>query len=330
MPNDQDENGKFEGRTHLFIRTNPADTGAEPLPSTLQYWISPDIVVIKPDGTRGTEAVADQQNHVEVTITNTGGINAVDAFVDVFVAAPSTAFPPPALATPVYTSPDGKHGKFLTILGYSMRSITFPWTPILANAGHRCLLARVALYSPLDVYDDGTTFDVVGDRHVAQLNIHVVDMGQGNAIRFGFAIVNVFEKPMSMRLVPRELREPLQQRQIANAVGCDFVQFGETPLKNYKVDVGAERVVMPKVQDPREIDDPNRPRLRGTGPLSRVGLTHPRARLSLEMEAREMCQGLLYVERNPDTRPGDVHAIDVAQVAEDGTIVGGLTVIVRH
>lgn len=327
MSNNHDEeqpkrNGEFEGRTYLYIRTNPADDGSEPLPASLDGWKSPDIIVIKPGGARGTEAVANQQNQVEVTVTNAGGIDATDAFVDVFVNIPGTA------ATPATATLIG--GGYLSIPGYNMRSITFPWTPGTYAAGHPCLFGRVALYIPFDAYVDATVFDVVGDRHVAQRNISVVEMGDGKTIRFGFSIANIFNKSMRMRLLPRELRDPVQQQQLSLALGCPFAQFGETPLQNFKVDLGGERLILPKIKDRGEILDLTEFKLRGTGLLSPVALSRPRTRLTIEMEPREVRQALLYVERNPDTRPGDLHAIDIVQVTADGTTIGGLTVVVRH
>ncbi len=327
MPNRYDEkppdkDGKFEGRTYLYIRTNPADTGTEPLPSTLKHWKSPDIVIIKPDSTRGAEAVANQQNQVEVTVSNTGGIDAIDAYIESFVADPSTAFTP---ATATFIG-----GGYLTIPGYNMRNITFPWTPASVDEGHRCLLSRVALFIPSDTYTDGTIFDVRNDRHVAQRNIHVVNMGKDNMIRFGFAIINPLEKSMSMRILTQELREPIRQQQLGMAMGCALVQFGETPLKNFKVDVGSEKIVVPNMQDVRENLKPTEFRLRSIGQLSPVSLSRPQTRLSMEMGAREVRQGFLCVERNPETRSGDVHAVDITQTGENGNIVGGLTVVVRH
>lgn len=327
MPNGHNDkppgkDGEFEGRTYLYIRTNPADDGSEPLPSNLEGWKSPDVIVIQPGGARGTEAIANQQNQVEVTVTNAGGIEAVNAFVDAFVNNPGTVITP---ATATFIG-----GGYLTIPGYNMRSIAFPWTPSPSDTGHRCLLARVALYIPFDAYSDGTIFDVRGDRHIAQRNISVVEMGDNKSIRFGFAVANPSDKAVRMRLLPRELRDPVRLQHLRLALGCTLAQFGETKLDNFKIDLGGERLTLPKLKDASEIIDWSSFKLRGTGLLSPVALSHPRNRLTFPMGPREVRQALLYVERNPNTRPGDLHAIDIAQLSEDGKIVGGLTVVIRH
>ncbi len=51
MPDDEEHKGEFDGKTFLYIRTNPADDGTEPLPSGLPCWISPDITIIQPVST---------------------------------------------------------------------------------------------------------------------------------------------------------------------------------------------------------------------------------------------------------------------------------------
>jgi hypothetical protein len=85
--------GKFKGRTYLYIRDHPLDTGAEPLSANLPWWVSPDITIIRPDGTHGL-AIAGQLNKVEVTVTNDSGLIAGNAYVDVFFADPTTVIMP--------------------------------------------------------------------------------------------------------------------------------------------------------------------------------------------------------------------------------------------
>src|SRR5574341_499974 len=163
MPDDREN--EYERRTYLYIRDHPLDNGTEPLPAGLPCWVSPDITVIKPDGTRGLEAVANQVNQVEVTVNNSGGINAVNAYVDVFFGNSATGFTP---ATAVFIG-----GNYLTIPSYGKQPITFSWMPAASYTGHGCLLARVSLIIPADTYVDPNVFNVPGDRHVSQRNIEV-------------------------------------------------------------------------------------------------------------------------------------------------------------
>ena len=284
-------------------------------------WVSPDITIIQPGGARGTEAVADQQNQVEIVVTNAGGIEAVDAYIDVFYADPSTTFTP-ATATLI-------NGAFLTIPGYSTRAISFSWVPGESDEGHRCLAARAALYLPPDVYADGTIFDVRGDRHVAQRNINVVSLGDSDALGFSFAIVNPFRKASQMRVIANEVRELKALNHLRQSLGCQFAQFGETPLRPVRLGLTNERIFAEVKENPLELlDTAHR--------LSRKGvITIPRPdrtgnSLTVDMKAGEIREAVLYIVRNPKTRAGDLHAVNVAQKDPDGSLIGGLTLLIQH
>lgn len=313
--------GEFEGRTYLYIRTHPADDGSEPLPAAHHHWVSPDITIIQPGGARGGEAVAGVTNHVEVVVTNAGGIEAVDAFVDVFFADPSTGITP-ATATLIGSG-------YITIPAYNVQAVSFPWIPSATDAGHRCLVARVALYLPPDMYVDGTIFDVRNDRHGAQRNISVVAMEDAEYMSFSFAVVNPLTEPMQMRLLAREARDEGELNVIREGLGCGFAQFGETPLPAVKIDMGDERIEVATVDNPLLLLAEEH-RLTRSGALGRIKPTRLRNSYIADMQPGEIYEGILYVERNPDTRPGDLHAVNVIQQDADGNIIGGLTVIFRH
>jgi hypothetical protein len=320
--NEEPRNGEYDPNTKLYIRTNPADDGSEPLPTALKHWKSPDITIIKPDGTRGTEAVANQLNQVEVMVTNGGGGMANNAFVDVFFADPSTAFTP-ATATSIGNG-------YVTLPGYSMGTLTLPWTPASADAGHRCLLARVSLLVPPDTYANGAIFDVRGDRHVAQRNIHVLVLAsEQKSLSFSFALVNPLLEPMQMRVVAREVRDARTLANLGRSLGCDFAQFGETPLPAVKVDLGRERLEVPQLENPLDLIGQEF-RLSRAGPIDLTALEKPRNSMTVNMEPGEVREAIVYIERNPDTRAGDLHAIEVIQYDSHRQTVGGLTLIVQH
>lgn len=319
---EQPDNGKFCGGTFLYIRDHPADDGSVPLPAGLPHWLSPDITVIRPGGARGDEAVVGQVNQVEVIVTNDCGVAAMDVFVDAFVADPGTAFTP-ATATLV-------GGGFLTVPSYGTAAIAFPWVPGAAQAGHRCLLARASLLIPPDTYADGTIFDVRGDRHVAQRNISVVALAAAeNDLKFAFAIVNPFLEPMAVLVRADEVREEWQLAHVRDSLGCQFAQFGETPLREIGVALGPDRAVVDRLEAIVA-------RLEEARPLARMGritnaFVHARrADLELRLDPGEVRQGVLYIERNRETRRGDLHVVEVRQLRDGEELVGGLTVVVVH
>lgn len=220
-----DKNDKYTNQTFLYIRTNAADDGTEPLPSSLQGWLSPDIVVIKPDLTRGSEAEANAVNNVEVTVTNGGGIVATQAYVELYVADPTTSIIP-ATATLI-------GGGYLNVQSWSTQSIVFPWIPSGSHTGHQCLLARVCLFLPPDFFRDATVFDVYGDRHVAQRNINVLPAaGERHVTGFGFNISNPGKKRAEFTVIAEEISIEKMSKQTRKLLGIQFAKGASVPLKN--------------------------------------------------------------------------------------------------
>lgn len=326
-PNDH-EGEPFEGRTYLYIRDHPADTGAEPLPSGLPFWISPDITVIKPDGSRGSEAIANVENQVEVYVNNAGGIEAVDAYVDVFHADPSTAFNP-MTATPIGGGP-------LTIPGYNRRALVLPWTPPASAAGHRCLLARVALFVPPDTYADGTIFDVVGDRHVSQKNLHVVQVSATSDASFSFKIINPLPEGAAFRVNAIELRDQAELAPLQRSIGCSALRIAEQPLQDASLAIGDQRlgIAAPSNQGITAV-----PGFRGLrdirGPRDIRGFANliPRLRTPRELEAsfkgNEELDAVITIGPQ-GAGNGDVHVVQITQTDEQGRLRGGLTILFQY
>lgn len=311
MPDDHNKDEPFEGRTFLLIRTHPLDDGSEPLASGLPFWTSPDITIVKPDGTRGGEAVAGSTNQVEVAVTNKGGIPAVDAYVDAFVADPSTSFTP-ATATPI-------GGAFVTVQGYSVTSVSFPWIPGASAAGHRCLLARVSLVVPPDTYLNGAVFDVVGDRHVAQRNIHVVSLaGAQKSLSFSFAMVNPLGQDAEFAIRAREVKLGRGADVVRAALGCAFTPAAAAPLEAVQLVIEDAR----RVEAEAEVRD----RAGALGVLRRpqkVGRSH-RGRVPLA--ADETRTAVVTLTRG-DRADAGVNLVEVRQTTADGVVVGGLWLV---
>lgn len=320
---DDNREGEFEGRTYLYIRDHPADDGTEPLPAALPAWLSPDITIIKPNGTRGGEAVAGQPNQIEVFVTNAGGIDAIGAYVDVFLAGPTTGWTPTTAAL--------VGGGPLDIPGYNRRAMTLTWTPLAAEAGHRCVLARVSLIIPPDTYADNTIFDVVGDRHIAQRNIHVLALGGAEQAQFMFQIVNPDPEPAEFRVFVNELRDEVDLEPLRMALGCGFVRFGQEPLGDVALLLDDQRLMARPAYRPAL--DPMALRQRSDSARAkrdRESAGRETDALELKLDAGASREATLMIGRNPYTRRGDVHAVQVVQVDTQGQVRGGLVVVVQH
>lgn len=320
MSNHEERNGKFDGKTYLYIRTNPADTGAEPLAAGLDFWVSPDIVVIKPGGVIGDEAVANQQNEVQVTVTNAGGIGATDAYVEAFFADPSTVMTP-ATATPVGAG-------FVSVPAYNATSISFPWTPSASEAGHRCLFARVSLAIPFDSYVDPTVFNVVGDRHVAQRNIHVVSTANAKRMSFAFVVLNASAMEARVLVRAEEVRERLALQHLGAAMHCQAASLGRHELGAVGLSWGRERVVV-GAERRLALHASLVPARSVGGVVAATGRASSADSLDRPFEPGEARRVVLHVGRGAETVEGDLNAVRVTQVDEAGVVTGGLTVVVR-
>lgn len=188
--NNNPEDG-FDARTFLYIRTHSSDNGNVPLPSGLPFWISPDINIISNPSDPGV-AILGVPNTIEIIVTNASGIQANDAFVDCFIANPTTAF------TPLNATFIGQ--TFVDIPSYQTKNVVFNWIPTMQ--GHFCLLARVSLIIPSDTYSNSQIFDVVGDRHIAMRNLHIITMVSKKQ-NFGFTMANPLNEDKEFEFITR-------------------------------------------------------------------------------------------------------------------------------
>jgi hypothetical protein len=325
MGNDKGQKGhgdqhlKKPLKTFLYIRTHPADNGTEPLPSEFPCWISPDITIRHPNGIEDGEAIVGQPNHVKVTVTNAGAVSVSNAKVDAFVCVPSTAFTP--ASTFIGSGYLNIPGSLLP--GYNpSAAVEIPWTPLPVDAGHRCLLARVCSAVPPDCYADPNHFNVVGDRHVAQRNIHVVG---GNKIifSFGFRIVNPMDEPSSFIIKATEVKVGKKADMIRIALGSKHAQFAETSLADINLYVG-EVIKPPDVSISKR-----KPNIKMFGvlpdPIPDPGKLKSK---TIKMVPEEIRYAVLTVTRNPDDRDGELHVVQVEQIdIQTKRSVGGLWVV---
>lgn len=318
---DRKDDKPFDGETRLFIRDNVLDGGSEP--GMPPVWASPDITVTPPGGSAGDEFVIGVENRIAVTVRNGGGMPAIGVYVDAFACDPTTGW------TPATAQLIG--GTYVDIAPTSSSVAELGWTPP-PGPSHRCLMARASLLIPADTYDDPSVFDVLNDRHVAQRNVNVVSMPANMmTLTFGFMVVNGLREDAEFVLLAEHLEPtPNNMRLVAGALGCQMVQFGQTPLRNFELVLGGR--IEPGRQDPPE-------RRMGVLPqplreLSRAPLLRGAERgssLRLKLGRGEVRQAFLTVARNPDTRPGDLHVVEVAQLdARTQQVTGGLWLALRH
>jgi hypothetical protein len=165
-------------KNDLLIRDHPADDGS--LPSGSVFWTSPDIAVDQPLNGWQTPAPPSDPfivhenpeygdvNRVYIRVHNMGCEDANDATVSLYWADPAGGIPWPSDWNPIAENipipPIPAGGK-----------VTAPyieWTPTGTAIGHRCLLATVETTDdPISIHS------VPWDNNLAQLNVHIVNLG---------------------------------------------------------------------------------------------------------------------------------------------------------
>jgi hypothetical protein len=138
------------------------------------WWLSPDIWAVPgndPEGTPGLP-VAGQSCYLWARVTNNGISSINNAEVRFYWANPSAGFDRNT-ANLVGTS----NVNLLSGQSADVLCLT-PWIPEYLNNGHECVLAE-AFHSSLDPLPATPDFNVPSDRHVAQLNLSVVQAVQG-------------------------------------------------------------------------------------------------------------------------------------------------------
>jgi hypothetical protein len=310
----------FDAVTRLFIRDNIMDDGTEP--SSQPAWLSPDIIVTPPGGSAGGDPVVGQPNTISVTVRNGGGMNALGVWVDAFACDPTTGWTP-ALAESI-------GGAYVDIAPTSLAVANLVWTPPPGPL-HRCLMARASLLIPNDTYTNPQIFDVLGDRHIAQHNVNLVVLAQNQmTITYGFLAVNGGAEAGEFLLLAEHVAPtPQAMRMLAGGLGCGLAQWGQTPLRDFELTLGGRIVPGQDERGERRTGVLPQP-LREFPARTAFARRQPVAQ-RLKLETGEVRQAFLTVARNPDTRPGDLHVIEVTQIdARTERITGGLWLALRH
>ena len=295
----------FDAKTFLYIRTNPADDGTTPLQAGLIGWISPDINITSNPSDTGA-AIMNQPNTVQVTISNAGGIQATDALVDCFVADPTTAF------TPLNATLIGQH--FVTIPSYQTQNVEFTnWIP--AMQGHFCLCARVSLIIPSDTYSNNQIFDVYGDRHIAQRNIHIVTMN-ARVAHFGFTLANPLTVDQEFEFITKIEDANSKEIQKIQSIYKQKFAFSKEINVNTNLYVGSDY----KKDKSKEM---------GFGLLEKMpALKIMKKNNSLTMKKGQVLYAAIEIDRTGISNKSKYSIINIIQREKKSQrIVGGLTIV---
>lgn len=180
------------------------------------WWLSPDVWVVPgadPEGSPG-QPIAGSPAYLWARVRNNGSSTATNATVRFYWADPSAGFDR-TTAHPIGTS-------FVTLAPGEVAEVLClqAWVPEFVNGGHECVLAE-AFHDPADPLPPSAAFDVPTDRHVAQLNLSVVQALRAGFFRLTVSLVNTarLERRFDVALGPGEVA---QLKPVLPALGKGF------------------------------------------------------------------------------------------------------------
>lgn len=109
---------------------------------------------------------------------------------------------------------------------------------------------------------------------------------------------------------------------------CEAATFGKHPLGAVGLSWGRERVLQGEERRHTALASLIPARAAG-GVVTAKGRAPKGDVVELMLESGEARQAVLHVSRGPDAVEGDLNAIRVTQTDAEGTVTGGLTVVVR-
>jgi hypothetical protein len=316
------ETGKEEEpylTTYLFIERAEGDQGTNPLPPEFPAWCSPAIITIRPDGVPSYEIIVNQTNIIRVEVTNRGQMDASDAYVEVFCVDPNTC------CTPNTATRLG--GNFLSIPSYSKAATEIRWKPPSSNKGHHCLFARVCLGVPPDCFRDGSIFDVVNDRHVAQRNIEIVELNDNTEnFSYGFMVGNPNKVKGSYSIRVTQLMQPKQTDILKAGLKWPTIAVSKLPLQASRFSISD--VSKNAIVDRADYIKKTKQLLKG--PL----IEKPRSLTpnvnTFDLEKGEIKHAVVNIAPNARWKRGEFIPINVEQIDnKTGHVVGGLTILVK-
>jgi hypothetical protein len=213
---------EFHDSSFLYIRSYDGDLGVRPF-SNIVHWHSPDITLspVTSVGAYTTELSAGETYLIRCWLRNRGDLAVPSAKVELFLTDPSLGFDT-RFATRLTL---GKVPSVWVGSGASAAAeFVYPVPP--AEAGHKCLFARVFSFSPLELPIDDFQLDPRLDRHLAQQNLNIV--GQSQAYSFHWV-----HAPNARFRIELEPMEPQALLALRHPVLADVKPAAEFPRRGW-------------------------------------------------------------------------------------------------
>jgi hypothetical protein len=334
----------FVDSSFLFIRSFDGDNGNRPFANKV-FWLSPDILAspVTSPAAYTQKLLVGHSYNLRCRVRNRGDRGAPSAKVEFWLTDPSLGF-------------DTRFAEHLTlgrvptawVGAYETGEANTTWTVQPSQAGHKCLIARVFCFSPLELPVHDTWLDPTVDRHVGQLNLNIVQQGQP----FMFQWIHAPNVRARVEITPLQREEMLALRHPIMAEltpARDFPRTGWGEMTGLDVaDTDARDLNVDRTENGFMLMsfDPDTPDVGTLHELRRevkhvleqaaVGETHTAHHRDLFRKFREMSGDARRTEFRMETpdlglREGQAVAVHIRAVdaAEDlGDVLGGVTMVV--
>jgi hypothetical protein len=166
----------FKDSSYLYARSFDSDNGSRPFATSNQvFWFSPDILISPVSNLAAYTRTlnAGEVYNISCRLRNRGDLAVPSAKVELWLVDPSLGFD-----TRFATNLTRGNVPSTWVSSNTTATINFTYIVPPTEAGHKCLFARVFSFAPLDIPIDDYRLDPRLDRHVAQLNLNIIQQGQ--------------------------------------------------------------------------------------------------------------------------------------------------------
>ena len=209
---------RFKESSYLYVRSFDGDIGSRPF-SNQVYWLSPDIQVSPITNLAAYTRTlnAGETYNLRCYIRNRGDRVVPSAKVEFWLTDPTLGFD---TRFAQHLSLGRVPSTWVNPNNSGVVDLIYPVPP--SEAGHKCLFARLFSFSPLDLPVENTRLDPTIDRHIAQLNLNIVQQGQP----FQFNWVQAPNAQQRIEFVPLSADE---LRSLRHPILAEFEPFRDIP-----------------------------------------------------------------------------------------------------
>lgn len=334
---------RFKESSFLYVRSFDGDNGSRPFANQV-FWLSPDIQVSPITNLAAYTRTlnAGESYNLRCHIRNRGDRVVPSAKVEFWLTDPTLGFD---TRFAQHLSLGRVPSAWVNPNNTGVVDFIYPVPP--TEAGHKCLFARVFSFSPLDVPVENTRLDPRIDRHIAQLNLNIVQQGQP----FQFNWIQAPNAQQRIEFIPlagnelRSLRHPIltefspaeeiPQGELIHRAGLELADTGAESIDHFHDEKGL--VVMTRGSGGPELGELRETRARLGEALAEISAgkansSHHRDLFALWREMNSQAVLSTFKMQAPELglsrdQVAGIH-IQTIEMDDSGETRGGLTLLI--